>query len=154
MEFSMLLHYLGTQLGLDTLALNDHGVASLKFGDDLVVHLEPDPQQPVAHLYAPLCKLPADAAGRSALLEPLLIANAFGRGTAGAFFSIDENHQEILLGRILDLNRIEPQDLHQWLKDIVSTLVIWRRRLPGLQTPETKEDSLPESSFDTTFIRA
>lgn len=132
MELSLLLHYLGTHLGLDTLALNDHGVASLKFGDDFVVHLEPDLRQPWAHLYAPLCPLPADAGAKAALLEPLLIANAFGRGTGGAAFAIDEEHHEIILGRIFHPATTEPQELLQALQDLVGTLAIWKRRLHEL----------------------
>ena len=152
MEFQLLLDYLGKQLGLDTLTLNENGVASLKFGDDLVVHLEPDPKLPEAHLYAPLCKL--NAATRSTLLEPLLIANAFGRGTAGAFFSIDEPQQEVLLGRIFDLNQTEPEALYRHLKDLVSVLVIWRRRLPDLLAKQDAPTEFPLTEPPSGFIRA
>ncbi|WP_038169391.1 type III secretion system chaperone [Verrucomicrobium sp. BvORR106] len=152
MEFQLLLDYLGKQLGLDTLSLNENGVVSLKFGDDITVHLEPDPKAPTAHLYSPLCKL--NAATRSALLEPLLIANAFGRGTAGAFFSIDEPQQEVLLGRIIDLNQAEPQALYQHLKDLVSVLVIWRRRLPELLARQDVPAEISLSEPPSGFIRA
>jgi hypothetical protein len=161
MELSLLLHYLGTHLGLETLALNNHGVASLKFGDDLVVHLEPDPRHPWAHLYAPLCPLPVDAAAKAALFEPLLMANAFGRGTEGAAFAIDEEHQEIVLGRIFHPATTEPQELLQALQDLVGTLSIWKRRLHDdgfgeAGTGATENPALPSSGEDDrmAFIRA
>lgn len=132
MEFPLLLQYLGKLLGQETLELNSQGVLGLRFGKDLDINLEPDPDGLRCHMHATLCAVPSDPAQRLKMLEALMSANAFGRGTSNAAFSIDEHANDILLGQIFECSRIEPQDLYDSLLAMVGTLDTWRGRLHGL----------------------
>ena len=136
MELEQLLHYLAQSLGQETLELNESGVLSLRFGDDIVTHLEPDPNGVDCHLYSVLCHLPEDPDSRRSLDEALMAANCFGKGTAGATFGLDEQQNEFVLTRTFRIQRTEPGDLFQWIQDTVTVMDIWRKRLPELGATE------------------
>lgn len=150
MEFTILLQYLGKLLGQETLELNDNGVLGLRFGKDLDIQIEPDPDGVHGHLYGTLCPLPADPVHRLRLMEAVLSANAFGRGTSRASFSLDEHSGEILLGKIFACQKTEPQELHGFLVDLVGTLKIWRTRLHDLTSMEAAPAS---GNSEDAFIR-
>lgn len=144
MEFEQLLQYLAKSLGHESFELNENGVLSLQFGDDLLLHLEPDPDEVRFHLYSTLCRLPATEAEGAALFSALLKANCFGRGTGGAFFAVDEAQSEVLLSRVFTTARTEPDDLFSALQDMVSHMDIWRKRLPELGAGELESTSTEE----------
>ena len=132
MELERLLQYLAQSLGHDSFRLNENGVLSLRFEGDIVIHLEPDPAETDCHLYSTLCRVPDDPRAKATLLEALLTANCFGRGTAGSAFAIDEQASEIILCRRFITEYADPADLMRWLQDMVSTMAVWRQRLPDL----------------------
>jgi hypothetical protein len=132
MELSALLHQLASTLGMEALELNEHGVLSLQFGDTTVINLEPDPQSGECHMYSSLCRAPEDADSRSQLFGAFLAGNCFGRGTAGAAFSLDESNDEILLGRQFELEAARPEQLIAWLRDFLTIMDIWQKRLPEI----------------------
>ncbi len=148
MELEQLLHYLAQSLGQETFELNEDGVLSLCFDDDIIVNLEPGPEGEDCHLYAVLCRLPADPESRLDLFEALMTANCFGKGTAGASFSLDEEENEILLGRIFRIQTTEPAALTQWLQDMISTMDIWRQRLPTLGA---EQPAFPDEIIETGY---
>jgi hypothetical protein len=136
MELEQLLQHLASSLGHENFELNEHGVLSLRFDDDIVVHLEPDPDEYHCHLYSTLCRVPEDTGTRQRILEALMTANTFGKGTGGAAFGLDEGQNELVLTRTFSLERVQPKDLMPWLQDMVSVMDIWRKRLPELGAAE------------------
>lgn len=149
MDLALLLQQLATSLGLESLELNENGVLSLEFDGEVTVHLEPDPQSDACHLYSTLCRIPDDEAARLTLFSAILAANGFGRGTLGAAFAVDEQAQEVILGRIFRPARTEAEDLRQWLSEMVSAVNIWRQRLPelGSEGPPPQETVSPPNEF-------
>jgi hypothetical protein len=149
MDVRRLLQHLAEFLGEETFELNEHGVLSLRFGEDIVIHLEADPDGAQCHFYSPLCRIPEDADTRLAILEALMKGNTFGKGTAGAVFGVDESQNELVLTRSFSLDRAGPEDVVLWLQEMVSVMDIWRKRLPelGADGPPAAEHSETELSF-------
>ena len=144
MELQHLLDYVAQELGLSSLDLNESGVASLQIGEHLILNIEPDPDGSHCHLYSSLCRLPSDDESRLRLYDALLRANNFGKGTAGATFSVDHQHGEILLGRVFNPAQTEPTDVMSWLQDMVEVMEIWQQRVLDLGADEGDEADGPD----------
>jgi hypothetical protein len=136
MELEQLLQHLASSLGHENFELNENGVLSLRFDEDIVVHLEPDPDERHCHFYSALCRVPEEVEPRHRLLEALMTANTFGKGTGGAAFGLDESQNELVLTRTFSFERVQPEDLMPWLQDMVSVMDVWRKRLPDLGAAE------------------
>ena len=147
MKLSSLLQQVADSLGIDSLELNEHGVLALQIDDDVVISLEPDPDEEICHLYSSLCRVPEDDEARAQLLEALMTANCFGKGTAGASFGLDDKNHEILLGRVFDPERTTSEELLPWITNMVEVIQIWRTRLQELGADAV--DALPEQEEDT-----
>ena len=151
MEIEQLLQDLAQALGQESLAFNESGVLSLRFGDDIVIHLEPDPDEEHCHLYSVLCRVPESADSRHTIMEALMTANTFGKGTAGAAFGLDEQQNEFVLTRTFVIQSTQSDELFQWLQDTVSVMDIWQRRLPELVTDEVPDTDMPWPSREFAY---
>lgn len=156
MELPVLLQYVSQALGLETLELNEHGVLSLRFNGTIDLHVEPDPDGVHCHVYSPLCRVPEQAEPRLALFEAVLSGNCFGRGSGGAAFAYDEHNREILLCRQIVLATTDPQQLQNWMRDMLVVMETWQQRLPEIlgQAAGSELESGPSAEIDRMqFIR-
>jgi hypothetical protein len=155
MDLDYLLQQLATSLGTVSLELNENGVLSMQFEDDLVVNIEPELEKEICHLYCVLWRAPEDEEARLRLFTALLTANCFGHGTGGAAFSLDEQSLEILLGRTFRPERTTVEELRQWISEMIPVVEIWQRRLSDLSFDS--DDDVPtereESSEMMHFLR-
>ena len=147
MKLDLLLQSLGAALGMNDLALNEHGVVSLEFEGRYRITIEPDPDGEFFHLYSPLCRIPEDAAARYSLYEALLTANCYGRGTLGSSFAIDEASAEVVLGRRFDGESTQGQELVDALRGQLTVLDHWHTLLPEVLHPAAAH---AEMSFEST----
>lgn len=138
-----LLRFLANGLGLDALALNDDGVLGLAFEDTILVQLEPDPAHRQCLLYAALCPAPSDPDARRRLFEILLAANTFGHGSAGHVFCLDHASDDLLLARTFDPESVPPEQVLDWIRELVLMIDGWRSRLPEILVGERFESLGP-----------
>jgi hypothetical protein len=92
------LEALSSVLQIDALQLDATGLRSLWIDRSVVVHLQADAARQEWVLFAVVGSLPPQPS--PAVLMRLLRANRFGRGTAGATLSLDEQTPaQVILGR-------------------------------------------------------
>ena len=157
MKLSALLQQVANALGVASLELNEHGVLALQIDEDIVISLEPDPDEEVCHLYSSLCRVPEDAEARAQLLEALITANCFGKGTSGASFGLDDINHEILLGRVFDPEKTTPEELLPWITNMVEVIQFWRTQLQEMSpdadaaAPPSELEGDPQAAY---MIRA
>lgn len=127
MRIQDVLAEFGKQAGLP-LGLDRNGTCRIVFGDTTTVDVEAPADRPDrVFLYSAVGLLPAG--NRTPLLEDLLGANLFGRGTADATLAIDAEAGEILLQRILDMDRIDTRAFTAILESFVQAAMTWSQAL-------------------------
>ncbi len=75
-----------------------------------------------------------------------LQANAFGRGTAGAYFSFDHQNSEMLLERHFYAPLPSPEVFTLMLENFIEALVTWEERIIQLEAQMPKIDASEEQS--------
>lgn len=133
-----LLEALGTDLGIAGLHLDDEGRCTLAF-DDVRVTFEFDEQRGQVFLYAGLGILPADAP--AALLERLLGANLFWRGTGGATLGLDEGSRRLVLVQAVASDTINETAFRAVVERFVATAETWMGR--AAEPPGEKVEAMP-----------
>ena len=92
-------------------------------------------------LYAPVGEPPPDApAGRERLYRLLLESAHLGRGTAGAFFSVDAGTGEICLQRLESTATMDFEGFKLHLGNFVNALAEWRRIVADFRPVAAKVD--------------
>ena len=131
MQLETLLNGLGEVVGLVGIGLNENGVCSLSFNQEIRVNIERDDERDrMVHVYSILCEIPSGIETREKLFSSLLQANLFGRGTGPkARFALDQHAGEIILHYTF---HEEQTDIGAFLDDIqtfVNLVEIWDERL-------------------------
>lgn len=127
MNIDDILLELGKQMGLGSLKLDENRVCRLVFDSVLVVDIEATEGDQIVNLYATVCTTPAE--GKDALYETLLEASLFGLGTGGASFGIDKERGELLLWRVLNMDKTDYQEFVNVLESFVNHLEVWKDKI-------------------------
>ena len=137
-----LLDHLAAKAGLPAIRLNDDGAVSLALGERVTLTLRWLPDDEALVMFSVLGSLPLH--DRQALLEELLRANRFGRGTGHATLSLDEAQPpRALLAQRLQTRHLEPGDFVQAVEAFVAVAERWMVRLDEAVGPARAEPVLP-----------
>lgn len=148
MQIDDAIAQLGQKMGVE-LKLDENRACRLVFDGTINVDFEaPDA---LADQLVMSCVVAADVfpEGREAVLQSLLEANLFGRGTGGGTLALDEERGEILLQRALTMSHADLQDLVNAMEQLVQYAEAWTERLkkgPGAASEASMNaPSLPSS---------
>lgn len=135
---------LGKYINLPSLQTDEKGICSLVFDGNLVVHLEPGPDQLYIHMYSEVGPFPKQAYKMKGLLE----ANLFGTQTAGAAFSFYAPTNSIYLTHRLWVDKTDFYHLRRQMEAFIDRLEFWKRHLgrgPGLLYSEKSTLGISEA---------
>ncbi|WP_050030156.1 type III secretion system chaperone [Verrucomicrobium sp. BvORR034] len=129
MNFEDLLDLTAQELGLESLAPADTGVAALRVDDQLTVLMEKSPfNHETVAVYASLGSAPAS--GREAFFEVLLEAQLFDSEVApGTSFGLLRETGEVFLNRSYALANASAEEFVEVLNQFVNWAVHWKQRL-------------------------
>ena len=147
-----LIAQLAQETKLFDLKLDENGCARLVFDQSINIDIEHVQDENQLVLYAVL-ELPQTGDNRSAVLEKLLKANYFGRGTGGAVFSLDPWKNDILLTKTLDLNHCDWVEFSNALDSLVNAVEHWQAELTAAPT-QPAGFSPVASGIDPLLLRA
>jgi len=122
-----LLKDLGVLIGFEDFALDDDGTASLAF-DELDVIFAAEDERHLA-LFAPLGKAGSSGGASRTLLEEMLAANCFQRGTAGGALGYDPERKVFVLSHRVALDGLEAGGLFALVETFVDLGEAWTARL-------------------------
>ena len=117
----------GALLGLDGLAADADGQCGITVDATITVHLLHDPQAEAVALFAVVGTLPADR--RAVVLELLLAANLFWRGTGGGTLGLDQTDDAIVLAERLALRGLHPSSVIERVRAMADRALAWRSAL-------------------------
>lgn len=120
MDVRTLVQQLSAEIGSPGLALNEKGLARLRFDGRWAIDLEWDEPRKVLHLYALAGQLPIE--GREAFMSRLLAANLLGLATAGASFALEPETGEVLLCARVDPESVSFAGFKTVLENLLDTL--------------------------------
>ena len=126
---------LGQAMGMD-LKLDENRACRLVFDEKLAVDIEaPDILESTLVMTCALSKggLPDN---REAVYQLLLEANFFARGTGGGVMAYDEDREELVLQRMLVINRADEHDIVNVLESLLANAESWVERLATIPPPE------------------
>ncbi len=153
-DFSEYIVNYGKEVGIADLKLNEAGVCSLKFDEQLDVDIIYRKEQEQVILASPIGDIPPE--GREEFFKQLLIANAFGLENAGAILGIEEQENRIVLSYMF-ISSIFSFDLFKTvLANFVDLVEFWQEKIKtiasensGISFSDASKDSV--SSFE--FMR-
>lgn len=150
MNLKDILAELGKQIGLDDVKLDENGLCRLVFDKNYIVDIEEAEDKKTVHIYSPICIIPTE--GKEALYATILEANLFGQGTGGATFAIDQNLNEVLLFRTLDIEKTDYQDFANELEEFVGWVATWMEKIKAQDFQQPIQDS-DESMAHQGFLK-
>lgn len=130
-EAAALTAELGRQLGVEGLALDEQGSASLQI-DDVVLNLEADDDGRTLVLHAVVGTPPRRGETPTELSETLLRANFYHMGTGGATLGMDREAGFIALVQRMPLFGVEAVALAAAVEQFVNFAEAWTRRIEQL----------------------
>lgn len=117
---------LATHIGVDGAALLRSGELTID-GVPVGLVLEPETEaEPVIQVFCPAGTVPED--GASHVRRELLRANAFGLGTEGATFGMQQNTGKVVLAQRLGVEA-GAQTLARTMRHLAVLALIWRQQL-------------------------
>jgi hypothetical protein len=136
---------------LPGLPLDANQMCRLRFGDSVVVDIEPSKLPGQAHLYAVLGRAPQNP-GES-YFRKLLEWNLFGRDTGGASLACDPETEDLLLWRLIDIDSLTAERFDATLRELVQSAGRLMEKLKGDTVTEAarSEDSVLMNTF---YVRA
>lgn len=127
---------LGRYINIPSLKPDEKGICSLVFDENLIIHLEPSPDQLYMHMYSEIGPFPEEPYKMKGLLE----ANLFGTQTAGGSFSFYAPTNSIYLNHRLWLHNTDFYHLRRQMEAFVDRVDFWKKHLgrggPGLLDSE------------------
>lgn len=134
----------GKNIGIEGLALDDHGYCCLFF-DELGVNLEVDEASNQLFLYANIGDLPPRGE-RLALYELLLDGNSFFQGTDGGTLGVDTETGLAALVTTLPVAGLDVNGLEGALQRFVELVRDWQERCRKvMEAPHVREEPLGAS---------
>jgi Tir chaperone protein (CesT) family len=121
-----LLASFGQSIGLPELAPDEEGYCALSF-DDLVVHLQHEPEDEEIAAFARIGAVDEDRALE--IYEMLLNANQLWAGTAGATLSVQPEDRTVFIAARKPLEVLSDESFSDWLGDFVDITDYWTGRL-------------------------
>lgn len=103
------------------------GVIAIKANEKYILHIESAEEGSGAYLYAKVCQVPN--VGKETLFKKALIANLYGKETAGFIFSLDERTDNLVLHKVINLDVEETIEEMQTLTALLSE---WEDLVPRL----------------------
>ncbi|MFY3305591.1 type III secretion system chaperone [Achromobacter xylosoxidans] len=125
MDVHTLVSQLGDRAGTP-LALNEDGILTLMFENDVEVTMEYDNELNVLQLYAVIGGDPLDDDIRLTLYGTLLEANMVAGGISGGTLALDDESGELLLTREIDLSVVDLDHLANATEAMAETAAQWR----------------------------
>ena len=117
---------LATHIGVDGAALLRSGELTIA-GVPVGLILEPETEaDPMIQVFCPVGTVPEDGAGH--VRRELLRANAFGLGTEGATFGMQQNTGKVVLAQRLGAEA-GAQALARTMRHLAVLALIWRQKL-------------------------
>lgn len=147
MPIEELLKELGRQMGVP-LRLDRNRACRLVFEDKWTIDIEaPAETRDTVFLYGVAGRVPPDA--DAAFFRTLLEANLFGQETRGATLAIDGARGEVLVQRIVAIDRIDFAGFVAVLEELIRALATWIERLAaaGHRAAAGGSDALPSDGF-------
>ncbi|WP_018692049.1 type III secretion system chaperone [Algicola sagamiensis] len=112
---------------------HENGVIAISFDEKFTLCFEFNPKSNGVVLYATL----STWQGLEQYAEVLLKANAYGNGTQGAYFTVDEHTNELLLEKQFYAPFPSTEEMTIQIENFLNVLDIWQQRLKDLpQDPE------------------
>jgi hypothetical protein len=124
--YARLLESFGQSIGLPELAPDDEGYCALSF-DDLVVHLQHEPEEGEIAAFARIGAVEEDRAEE--IYEMLLNANQLWAGTAGATLSVQPEDRAVFIATRKPLQVLGEGSFRDWLGKFVDITDYWTARL-------------------------
>jgi hypothetical protein len=132
-----LVEAFGESLGLPNLAADAEGYLCLSF-DDLVVHLQHEPEDDEVAAFARIGGVEEDRALE--IYQMLLAANQLWAGTAGATLSVQPEDQTVFIAARKALPVLNEASFQAWLGDFVDITGYWTGRLARVNAGGPVED--------------
>jgi hypothetical protein len=143
--FQELLTSLGQSIGLPELAPDEGGYCALSF-DDLMVHLQHDPEQDELLVFARLGEIDDDEPAQ--LYARMLAANLFWQGTGGATLGLQPEDGMVFLCRKTPLRALDDAAFQQLLEQFVNTADSWRGEVARFVSDDVTEQALANALPD------
>jgi len=124
--YERLLASFGESIGLPELAPDEEGYCALSF-DDLVVHLQHEPEEEEVAAFARLGAVEEDRTLE--IYQMLLNANQLWAGTAGATLSVQPEDQMVFIATRKSLQALSHDGFRDWLGNLVDITDYWAGRL-------------------------
>lgn len=110
-----------------SLTLDDRGVCSLEFGDNIECTVEVPPGSDLVYLHSEVVRV--SAYDRSALYEDALALNLYGLETGGAFLALDRDSDRLVLCFNQPAEALDPERFAELVANFVETVERLRDRL-------------------------
>ena len=127
MDATKLLEYLGRSMGVEDVAFNTQGCASLLFDARIALNIESDPEAGRVHLHIELGALPSH--GRELVYRTLLEGNLFGAQTGESALAVDPTTEAVVLCRSLWSEEVSGTAFVEIVQTMVSCADVWQRAL-------------------------
>lgn len=144
----------GRTIGLNDLAFDSEDMCALTVDGDLEVYFQAiDYAAGVMRLNGRVA-LASDVSPET--LRDLLVSSHNGRGTGDAAFSIDNQTDEVLLGRALYVNKMTDQEFDEAVTLFLRYVAFWNTQIAELEAPSLKSaparDDLASGSMPLMMI--
>lgn len=127
MNINDLLARLASVIGLDSLALDEHGLCRVTFDNNLAVTLEAAQGGRTLILSSILGPIPPHL--RRSLYTAMLEANLAAQSTHGAVFSIDPASDEVVMSLSLDGTAMVYEEFEKTAEGFLNRLETWMERV-------------------------
>ena len=135
MEYKALFHEFAVGLGVEDLAFDEEGVASLA-ADDIVVSFMEIPERQALLMWAEVATPPPE--NLMQLYKLLLEAMFMGRATQGATFSCEG--EKVYLHRTDELANLDPNGLAKIVEDFLNLVEKWRDVIETFRADESRAE--------------
>lgn len=149
--FDDLLKMLGAEVGIDALAADGNNSCSMSF-DDIVVNMECMEESSTLFMYSAVGRVSEES--KYVIMEELLDANCFFKGTQGASLGIDKASGIVMLQYQSPLATLEYCAFRKILNNFIAVSELYKRKIDSLSIVKAVDDAEGQKMSLSAAVRA
>lgn len=149
--FDDLLKMLGAEVGIDTLACDVNGSCSMSF-DAIVVNMEYLEESSTLFFYSAIAKVEKES--KSVIMEELLDANCFFKGTQGASLGLDKVSGIVMLQYQSHVSTLEYGTFRNILQNFLTVADVYMRKINSSELLSTVDGNDDQIMHLSAAVRA
>lgn len=144
-EYEQFLAELRRETGVEALAADESGLASVRVDDKYNLNLYFIEATGKILCFVEVATLPQDAP--AAVYRDLLAAGLFGAETAGGYFAVEKESGTVVYNYVFDFDKAaaDPGEFARTLEGILALCEAWDERIRGVLVAEDASDAPPDA---------